>query len=110
MASKEDKIGRNIEKKEQEDEEKLWKELEKQLVNLAKNKKIDFDWTNNEWKCSGDEKKLATSSAKVFSQVLARSTQENPLYEKIFNMCKDKRNAGASELTDAEANARKVEL
>jgi len=110
MASKEDKIGRGIEKKEQEDEEKLWKELEKQLVNLAKNKKIDFGWTNNEWKCSGDEKKLATSSAKVFSQVLARSTQENPLYEKIFAMCKDKRNAGANELTDAEANARKVEL
>lgn len=46
------------------------KELTKQLKQLAKNKKIDFPWTDNAWKCSRPEKKLATSSAKVFQQLL----------------------------------------
>jgi hypothetical protein len=44
--------------------------LSKQLKQLAKNKKIDFPWTDNEWKCSRAEKKLATASAKVFQQLL----------------------------------------
>jgi hypothetical protein len=44
--------------------------LEKQLKQLAKNKKIDLPWTDNVWKCSRAEKRLATSSAKVFVQLL----------------------------------------
>ena len=55
---------------EKRDEEFTDKELSKQLKQLAKNKKIDFPWTDNEWKCSRAEKKLATASAKVFQQLL----------------------------------------
>ena len=53
-----------------EQDETTNKELAKQLKQLAKNKKIDFPWTDNAWKCSRAEKKLATSSAKVFQQLL----------------------------------------
>ena len=65
-------------------DEKLRKELEKQLLNLAKNKKIDFPWTNNEWKCSGEEKKLAQSSAKVFIELLAST--KNDGWNKVEDM------------------------
>ena len=57
------------EEKEESDEE-LSKKLEKQLKQLAKNKKIDMSWTDNSWKCSRAEKRLVTSSAKVFIQLL----------------------------------------
>lgn len=53
-----------------EQDEVTDKELSKQLKQLAKNKKIDFPWTDNEWKCSRTEKRLAISSAKVFQQLL----------------------------------------
>jgi len=61
-------LGSAVEKVEQD--EVTDKELSKQLKQLAKNKKIDFAWTENEWKCSKAEKKLAISSAKVFQQLL----------------------------------------
>lgn len=107
-----DKVQRNLEKKEQEqNEEKLQKELEKQLMNLAKNKKIDFDWTNNEWKCSGDEKKLATSSAKVFSETLSKATVNwIPSFKAIFDMCREKMREGKRELTKEEAQIWKTNL
>ena len=57
------------------------KELAKQLNQLAKNKKIDFPWTDNAWKCSKEEKKLATSSAKVFQQLLDQGTLNQMLDE-----------------------------
>ena len=53
------------------------KELDKLFKQLAKNKKIDFPWTNNEWKCSKAEKKLAISSAKVFLQLLDAWTMQS---------------------------------
>ena len=59
------------------------KELAKQLKQLAKNKKIDFPWTDNEWKCSRAEKKLATSSAKVFQQLLEKWKLQD-----MINRCK----------------------
>ena len=85
-----DKISKKIEKKEVEGDEKLQKELRTQLENLAKNKKIDFPWTNNEWKCSKEEKRLAISSAKVFIELLA-SSQNNwgNKVEEILDMCRN---------------------
>ena len=89
----------------------MQKELEKQLMNLAKNKKIDFDWTNNEWKCSGDEKKLATSSAKVFSETLSKATVNwIPSFKAIFDMCREKMREGKRELTKEEAQIWKTNL
>ena len=74
-------LGSAVEKVEQD--EVTDKELSKQLKQLAKNKKIDFAWTENEWKCPKAEKKLAISSAKVFQQLLdQRKLQE------MINLCK----------------------
>lgn len=111
MTVESDKTTKKIEKKEN-NEEKLNKELEKQLVNLAKNKKIDFDWTDNKWNCDGKEKELAISSAKVFAQVLGVSTQEqdNPPYKEIFKMCKERKESDAGELTKQEAKEWKTTL
>ena len=61
------------------------KELARQLKQLAKNKKIDFPWTDNAWKCSRAEKKLATSSAKVFQQLLDAQT-----LTQMISKCKSK--------------------
>ena len=57
------------------------KELKKQLNQLAKNKKIDFPWTDNEWKCSRKEKGLACASARVFQQLLEKGTLNKMLEE-----------------------------
>ena len=46
------------EEKEKTNEE-ITKQLETQLKQLAKNKKIDFPCTDNTWKCSRAEKRLA---------------------------------------------------
>ena len=88
------------EEKEQTNEE-ISKQLEKQLKQLAKNKKIDFPWTDNAWKCSRAEKKLATSSAKVFQQLLDAQT-----LTQMINKCKSKN----GEITDQETEAWKSEL
>lgn len=88
------------EEKEQTNEE-ISKQLEKQLKQLAKNKKIDFPRTDNAWKCSRAEKKLATSSAKVFQQLLDAQT-----LTQMINKCKSKN----GEITDQEAEAWKSEL
>ena len=65
------KVAESKEEKEQTSEE-VSKQLETQLKQLAKNKKIDFPWTDNAWKCSRPEKRLAISSAKVFQQLLEK--------------------------------------
>jgi hypothetical protein len=72
------------EEKDQSDKE-VSKLLEKQLKQLAKNKKIDMPWTDNAWKCSRAEKRLATSSAKVFQQLLDAGT-----LTQMVNKCKSK--------------------
>jgi len=77
------------------------KELDKQLKQLAKNKKIDFSWTDNAWKCSRSEKRLATSSAKVFQQLL-----EHRNLKTIIEKCKSQK----WELTETEAESWKKEL
>ena len=77
------------------------KELVRQLKQLAKNKKIDFPWTDNAWKCSRAEKKLATSSAKVFQQLLDAQT-----LTQMISKCKSK----SWELNVQEAEAWKTEL
>ena len=82
-------------------EETTDKELAKQLKQLAKNKKIDFPWTDNAWRCSRAEKKLATSSAKVFQQLLDVQT-----LTQMINKCKSK----SWELNEEEAEAWKTEL
>ena len=82
-------------------EEEVTKQLEKQLKQLAKNKKIDFPWTDNAWKCSRAEKRLATSSVKVFQQVL-----EKWKLQTIIEKCKSQK----WELTEDEAEAWKTEL
>lgn len=84
-----------------EQDETTDKELAKQLKQLAKNKKIDFPWTDNAWKCSRAEKKLATSSAKVFQQLLD-TWKLNDMIKK----CK----ARKEDLTNQDAEAWKTEL
>lgn len=90
------------EEKEQTDEE-VSKLLEKQLKQLAKNKKIDLPWTDNEWKCSRAEKRLATSSAKVFQELLGGNPWK---LAQMIEKCKSKN----WELTDQEAEERKKQL
>ncbi len=110
IANSNDKIWTKIESKEKDNQD-LDKELEKQLVNLAKNKNIDFAWTNNEWKCSREEKNLAISSVKVFVESLTKETvQGEPSFKQIFKMCKDHMNTGKTELTKDEAKIRKSQL
>ena len=82
-------------------EEQVSKQLEKQLEQLAKNKKIDFPWTDNAWKCSKTEKSLATSSAKVFQQLL-----DVWILDSMIKKCKDKK----GDLTDLDAENWKSEL
>lgn len=88
------------EEKEQTDEE-VAKQLEKQLKQLAKNKKIDLPWTDNAWKCSRAEKRLATSSAKVFVQLLGVWKVED-----MINKCKSTN----WDLTEQDAEAWKAGL
>ena len=88
--------------KEQEKQlKKQRKELEKQLNQLAKNKKIDFPWTNNEWKCSGLEAELGESSAKVFQQLL-----DHWSLKYMIDFCR----STTWELTKEQAKVRKIIL
>lgn len=94
-----DALASSVEQVEQD--EATDKELAKQLNQLAKNKKIDFPWTDNAWKCSRAEKKLATSSAKVFQQLLDAWKLND-----MINKCKSRN----EELTSQDAEAWKSEL
>ena len=89
------------EEKEQTDEE-VAKQLEKQLKQLAKNKKIDFPWTDNAWKCTRAEKRLAISTAKVVLELLGW----NPKLTYMIDKCKSKN----WELTKQEAETWKTSL
>ena len=91
-------LGTAIETKEKDLDDK---ELAKQLKQLAKNKKINFEWTDDAWKCSRAEKKLATWSAKVFQQLL-----DNGKLQDMINLCK----SHVWELTKEEAERWKKDL
>ena len=91
-------LASSVEKREEEITDK---ELLKQLKQLAKNKKINFSWNDDAWKCSRAEKKLATSSAKVFEQVL-----EQWKLRDLINKCKSQ----SWDLTDEIAENWKKEL
>ena len=78
-------------KEKEQTNEDVSKELEKQLKQLAKNKKIDFPWTDNAWKCSRAEKRLATASARVFQQLL-----DNWKLKDMIEKCKSKKNGDLS--------------
>ena len=91
-------LASSVEKREDEITDK---ELLKQLKQLAKNKKINFSWNDETWKCSRAEKKLATSSAKVFEQALEQGKLRD-----LINKCKSQSWA----LTDEIAEKWKSEL
>ena len=86
--------------KEQSDEE-VSKQLEKELNQLAKNKKINFPWTDNARKCSVAEKRLGVSSAKVFMQIL-----DTGKITDMINRCK----SHTWELTSQDAAKWRLEL
>ena len=64
-------------------------ELATQLNNLAKNKKLNFSWTNDTWKCSREEKRLATASAKVFQDLIANSVDWESKMQQMVELCKN---------------------
>lgn len=92
-------ISSQIESKEITD--KTDENLAKLLKNLAKNKKLNYSWNNEEWKCSSTEKKLAIASVKVFQELLSKQN-----VQKMIEKCMQQN----SELTDTEAEQRKTEL
>lgn len=47
-----------------------YEDLSRVLRSLARNKRVNLPWTNDEWKCSPRELWLATASAKVFQQLV----------------------------------------
>ena len=79
----------------------LENQLQKELKQLAKNKKINFDRTNDIWKCSRAEKRLAISSAKVFMQLIEFDPQySGNKVEKLLSDFRYFLNKGNLELDD----------
>lgn len=71
------------------------------LQNLAKNKNINYPWTNDSWKCSSRETSLALWSVKVFQELLnAKSLR------KMIDTCSNHKWA----LSRQEAEQLKTEL
>ena len=93
------------------EDKNLSKELKHLLKQLAKNKSVDFAWTDNEWKCSRAEKRLAVSSAKVFMQLIeVDSEYSGNKVEKILNTFRELSGKWTLEIDDAVANSIKNDL
>ena len=76
-----------------QEEEKLTKKLGKLLLQLAKNKRLEknglnMSWTNEEWDCSKEEKKLWTATIKVFMELLSGSGKGRNKVKEIFSKCR----------------------
>ena len=79
-----------------------YENLARVLRGLAKNRKVNLPWTNDEWKCSSREIWLATASAKVFQQLVDAGS-----VQKMIDLCK---NYTWTSLTDQDAEQRKSDL
>lgn len=79
-----------------------YENLAKVLRELAKNGKINYSWTVDDWKCSPREIGLATASAKVFQELIT-----NKSFSKMAELCKSYE---WKALTTQEAEQRKAEL
>ena len=78
-----------------------YEELSRILRNLARNKNLNYEWTNDSWKWSAKETKLAIASAKVFQELLSART-----LQKMVDVCKNHK----WEMDKQEAEALKAEL
>ncbi len=88
----------------------LENKLQKQLKQLAKNKNINFARTNDIWRCSRAEKRLAISSSKVFMELLAKDDHESDKVEKMLNTLREFAKNEKTDLTDDEAEFLKKQV